>query len=46
MATAPPSRAKRLLVTAFKVVVYALVALTIAVAVAVSVAVSQLPSYQ
>ncbi len=46
MATAFPSRAKRMLLTAFKVAVYALVALTIAVVVAVSVAVSQLPSYQ
>jgi penicillin-binding protein 1A len=45
MATAPPSRLKRVIVTSLKVGLYLLIVGTVALAVAVSVAVSQLPSY-
>lgn len=46
MATSPPSRVRRVLVTSFKVAVYSLLVATVALVVAVAVAVSQLPSYQ
>jgi penicillin-binding protein 1A len=46
MASAPPSRVKRVLITSFKVAVYSMVVATVALVVAVAVAVSQLPSYQ
>src|SRR5215217_225223 len=46
MASTPPSRVKRVLLTIFKIGVYSMVAATVALVVAVSVAVSQLPSYQ
>lgn len=45
MASAPPSRFKRILVTSLKVAGYLLVVALVALGVAVSVAVSQLPSY-
>jgi penicillin-binding protein 1A len=46
MATAPPTRFRRILVTSFKVAIYSMVVATVALIVAVAVAVSQLPSYQ
>jgi penicillin-binding protein 1A len=46
MASAPPSRVRKVFVTGLKVAVYTLVVVTVAIVVAVSVAVSQLPSYQ
>ena len=45
MATAAPSRVKRVLKTIFKIGVYSMLVATVALVVAVSVAVSQLPSY-
>ena len=45
MASAPPSRVKRVFVATFKIGVYLLVIGLVALGVAVSVAVSQLPSY-
>jgi penicillin-binding protein 1A len=46
MASAPPSRFRRVFVTSLKVAAYVLVVGLVALGVAVSVAVSQLPSYQ
>jgi penicillin-binding protein 1A len=46
MASSPPSRFRRVLVTSLKVAAYTLFVATVALVVAVSVAVSQLPSYQ
>src|SRR5918997_1651040 len=46
MASAAPSRFRRVLITSLKVFAYVLVVGLVALAVAVSVAVSQLPSYQ
>ena len=45
MASAPPSRARRVIVTSLKIGLYMLIVGLVALAVAVSVAVSQLPSY-
>ena len=44
MASAPPSRIRRVFVTSFKIALYFLLIGTVALGVAVSVAVSQLPS--
>ena len=46
MASLPPSRVRRVIVTGLKVAAYLLVVALVALAVAVAVAVSQLPSYQ
>ena len=46
MASAPPSRVKRVLVNSLKIFAYVMVVALVALGVAVSVAVSQLPSYQ
>ncbi len=46
MASAPPSRFKRIVVGSLKISIYLLIVGLIALGVAVSVAVSQLPSYQ
>jgi penicillin-binding protein 1A len=45
MATAAPSRFKRVMTTIFKIGVYSMLVATVALVVAVAVAVSQLPSY-
>ena len=45
MASAPPSRLRRVFVTSFKIAIYFLLIGAVALGVAVSVAVSQLPSY-